>query len=61
MCGMLRFTPDQVREMSLSEAFLAMEGFAEMQKAQAGVEPDDFPTQEEHDEIMRLVGRGAPL
>ena len=47
--------------MSLSEAFLAMEGFAEMQQAQAGVKPDEFPTQDEHDEIMRLVGRGAPL
>lgn len=58
---MLRFTPDQVREMSLNEAFLAMEGFAEMQQAQAGVKPDEFPTQDEHDEIMQLVGRGAPL
>lgn len=58
---MLRFTPTEVREMSLSEAFLAMEGFAEMQQAQAGVKPDEFPTQEEHDEIMQLVGRGAPL
>ena len=59
MCGMLRFTPDQVRDMSLSEAFLAMEGFAEMQQAQAGVRPDEFPTQEEHDELMKLVGRGS--
>jgi len=47
--------------MSLNEAFLAMEGFAEMQQAQAGVKPDEFPTQEEHDELMKLVGRGAPL
>jgi hypothetical protein len=59
MTGMLRFTPDQVRDMSLSEAFLAMEGFAEMQQAQAGVRPDEFPTQEEHDELMKLVGRGS--
>lgn len=55
MCGMLRFTPDQVRAMSLAEAFAAIDGFVEMQKAQAGVKPDEFPTMEEHEEIMRLV------
>ena len=51
---MLRFTPDQVREMSLAEALLAIDGFVEMQNAAAGVKPDVFPTQEEHEEIMRL-------
>jgi hypothetical protein len=50
---MMRFTPDQVRAMSLAEVFLAIDGFIEMQHAQAGVRPDAFPTQE-HDELMRL-------
>lgn len=42
--------------MSLAEAFIAIDGFVEMQNAQAGVRADDYPTQEEHDELMRLCG-----
>lgn len=56
MCGMMRFTPDQVRGMSLAEAFAAIDGFAEMQKAQAGVKADEFPTADEHEQIMSLMG-----
>jgi hypothetical protein len=54
---MLRFTPDEVRSMSLAEAFLAIDGFIEMQNAQAGVRPaGDYPTIEEHEELVRLYG-----
>jgi hypothetical protein len=56
MCGMMRYTPDQVRSMSLAEAFAAIDGFVEMQKAQAGVKADEFPTLEEHEQLMRLMG-----
>ena len=56
MVGMLRFTPDQVRAMSLAECFIAIDGFIEMHRAQAGVRADDYPTQEEHEELMRLCG-----
>lgn len=57
MCGMLRFTPDEVRSMSLAEAFLAIDGFIEMQNAQAGVRPaGDYPTIEEHEELVRIYG-----
>ena len=42
--------------MSLAEVFLAIDGFIEMQNAEAGVRPNEFPTQEEHDELMRLCG-----
>lgn len=51
------FTPDQVRAMSLAEAALAIDGFSEMKKAEAGENDDGPPTQEEaralFDEIER--------
>lgn len=52
---MLRFTPEQVRAMSLAEAFLCIDGFVEMQNAQAGVKPDELPTIEEHEQLMKMV------
>lgn len=54
-CGMMGFTPDQVRAMSLAEVMLAIGGFVEMRRAEAGVDDDEFPTQEEHDAIMALI------
>ena len=55
MCGMLRFTPTQVRAMSLAEAFLCIEGFTEMQNAQAGVRPNEFPTKQEVDDLFAQI------
>lgn len=55
MVGMLGFTPDEVRNMSLAEAALAMDGFGEKVRAEAGVpnvvEP---PSIEEVNELMLL-------
>lgn len=52
---MLRFTLDQVRAMSLAEIHLAIDGFVEMQKAQAGVRGDDeAPTL---DEVYELIAQ----
>lgn len=51
---MLGFTPDQVRAMSIPEALLAIDGFSEMRRAEAGVKRDEFPTMEEIHEMMLL-------
>ena len=50
---MCHFTPDQVRSMSLAEVHLAISGFAEMRRADAGVEAElDPPTMDEVRELM---------
>lgn len=50
MVGMLHFTPDQVRGMSLAEIGLAIDGFKEFN----GAKSDEYPTLDELDELMRL-------
>lgn len=55
MVGMLGFTPDEVRAMSLAEAALAIDGFGEKVRAEAGVPPDvGPPSLEEVHELMLL-------
>ena len=51
---MLRFTPDEVRAMSIPEALLAIEGFSEMRRAEAGASKNEYPTMEEIHEMMLL-------
>lgn len=52
---MLGFTPDEVRAMSLAEAGLAIEGFTEMRRAEAGQSAAvDPPTLDEVRELMEL-------
>lgn len=43
---MKSFTPDQVRGMSLAEASLAIDGFAQMKRAEAGAQDDTGPPTE---------------
>jgi len=58
---MIGFTPRDVRAMSLAETTLAIDGFQEMKRAEAGVrEPDPPPTWEEIEEAKRLCPDIAP-
>lgn len=50
MVGMLHFTPDQVRAMSLAEIGIAMDGFQEFN----GGKRDDVPTMDEVEAMMLL-------
>lgn len=50
MVGMLRFTPDQVRAMSLAEISAAIDGFQEFNSGNR----NDIPSWEEVEEMMRL-------
>lgn len=57
---MKNFTPDQVRAMSLAEAALAIDGYGEMKRAEAGVREDDAPpTIEEAHELFEQIERQA--
>lgn len=51
MVGMMHFTPDQVRRMSLREIGAAIDGFAEFN---GGKNADDHPTLDEVHELMKL-------
>jgi hypothetical protein len=51
MVGMLHFTPDQARAMSLKEIKAAIDGFEEFN---GGGRERDLPTMDEVDEMMRL-------
>lgn len=44
---MKNFTPDEVRGMSLAEASLAIDGFAQMKRAEAGAQDEGPPTEAE--------------
>ncbi len=53
MVGMMRFTPDQVRAMSLIEVHAAIDGFQEFNGAKSD-KFADLPTPDEVEEMMRL-------
>ncbi len=50
MVGMMHFTPDQVRRMSLAEIGAAIDGFQEFN---GGKKADDHPTLDEVYELMK--------
>lgn len=51
MVGMMHFTPEQVRDMSLAEIGAAIDGFTEFNSGKRG---DDHPTLDEVYELMKL-------
>lgn len=50
---MKNFTPDEVRAMSLAEATIAIDGYSEMKRAEAGVVDNQAPSEEDIADLLR--------